>query len=66
MILDCRRSDCHFADPKPIKLATGEAMARIVLQPNQQLYTASADLQNRLLHHGDALAAEALFGFEED
>ena len=46
MILDCRRSDCHFADPKPIKLATGEAMARIVLEPNQQLYTASADLQN--------------------
>eukprot|EP00438_Fugacium_kawagutii_P014095 Skav231798 [mRNA] locus=scaffold734:131220:155475:+ [translate_table: standard] len=46
MILDCRRSNCHFSDPDPIQLATGEAMGRIQLDKDEVLYTASADLQN--------------------
>eukprot|EP00438_Fugacium_kawagutii_P021515 Skav212741 [mRNA] locus=scaffold1199:108583:113900:+ [translate_table: standard] len=46
LILDCRRSNCHFSDPKPIQLATGEAMSRMQLPPGERLYTASADLQN--------------------
>ena len=46
MILDCRQSNCHFSDPVPIELATGEAMSRIHLEPIQPLYAASADLQN--------------------
>eukprot|EP00438_Fugacium_kawagutii_P012339 Skav221970 [mRNA] locus=scaffold195:898936:903000:- [translate_table: standard] len=46
LILDCRRSNCHFSTPEPIRLATGEAMARMQLEPGQELFTASADLQN--------------------
>ena len=46
MILDCRRSNCHFTTPKDIKLATGESMSRMELRPQGQLYIASADLQN--------------------
>ena len=46
MILDCRRSNCHFTTMKDIKLATGESMSRMELRPQGQLYIASADLQN--------------------
>eukprot|EP00438_Fugacium_kawagutii_P025616 Skav209719 [mRNA] locus=scaffold528:209114:215555:- [translate_table: standard] len=46
LILDCRRSNCHFSDPDPIHLATGEAMGRMHLLPNETLHTVSADLQN--------------------
>ena len=46
LIVDCRRSNCHFSEPLPIKLATGEAMSRIQASPEEPLYMASADLQN--------------------
>lgn len=46
LIVDCRRSNCHFSEPLPIKLATGEAMSRIHARPDEPLYMASADLQN--------------------
>ena len=65
MILDCRRSNCHFADPKPIKLATGEAMARIELEPDQQLYTASADLQNAFYTMEMPAALRPYFGLRK-
>lgn len=46
LIMDCRRSNCHFEEPEPVQLATGEAMSRMELPEGKPLFTASADLQN--------------------
>lgn len=44
--MDCRRSNCHFADPLPVFLGSGESLSRVETQAGQPLYMASADLQN--------------------
>ncbi len=46
LIMDCRRSNCHFEDPLPVSLATGESLSRVESMADQPLYMASADLQN--------------------
>jgi len=45
LIFDCRRSNCHFTTPTPIKLATGDSIGKIETG-RTPLYMASADLQN--------------------
>ena len=46
LIMDCRRSNCHFEDPLPVSLATGESLSRLETLADKPLYMASADLQN--------------------
>lgn len=60
--MDCRRSNCHFSEPTPIQLATGEAMSRMQLKPGQQLFTASADLQNAFYTMGMPPCLRKYFG----
>eukprot|EP00438_Fugacium_kawagutii_P028256 Skav200691 [mRNA] locus=scaffold6391:1205:6504:+ [translate_table: standard] len=45
LIFDCRRSNCHFTTPEPIRLATGDSIGRLETS-RTPLYMASADLQN--------------------
>ena len=46
LIFDCRRSNCHFTDPTPIKLATGDSIGRLETGRTPLYYFASADLAN--------------------
>lgn len=46
MILDCRRSNCHFGVPSNVKLATGDALARVEVGEGEKLYICNADLAN--------------------
>ena len=46
LIMDCRRSTCHFEDPLPVSLATGESLSRLETVADKPLYMTSADLQN--------------------
>ena len=45
LIFDCRRSNCYFTEPTPIKLATGDSIGRLETG-RTPLYCASADLAN--------------------
>ena len=64
MILDCRRSNCHFADPDPVVLATGDAMSRIELE-GKCLHTASADLQNAFYTMAMPSSLQQFFGLRK-
>lgn len=46
MILDCRRSNCHFGVPSNVKLATGDSLARVEVGEGEKLYICNADLAN--------------------
>ena len=65
MILDCRRSNCHFSTPENIKLATGESMSRMELKSHGQLFTASADLQNAFYTMAMPSTLQKFFGLRK-
>ena len=46
MILDCRRSNCHFGVPSNVRLATGDSLARVEMAEGEKLYICNADLAN--------------------
>lgn len=46
LILDCRRSNHWFKEPKHVSLTTGESLRRISIEPGEKLYVCSADLAN--------------------
>eukprot|EP00438_Fugacium_kawagutii_P003578 Skav221586 [mRNA] locus=scaffold1698:62375:64775:+ [translate_table: standard] len=62
LIMDGRRSNCHFADPEKVSLATGEAMSRMQLPRGKPIYTASADLQNAFYTMAMPPQLRSLFG----
>lgn len=47
MILDCRRSNCHFGVPSNVKLATGDSLARVEVGETVHLQCGSGQ---RFLH----------------
>ena len=47
MIIDARRSNCHFADPHYVQLATGDSLGRLEFEPGSQLTICAADLKGR-------------------
>eukprot|EP00438_Fugacium_kawagutii_P031465 Skav222634 [mRNA] locus=scaffold10:187684:190948:+ [translate_table: standard] len=62
LIMDCRRSNCHFAEPDKVQLATGEAMSRMHLPAGGTIHTASADLQNAFYTMAMPQELRSLFG----
>ena len=65
LILDCRRSNCHFEEPEPVRLTTGEALSRLEIEPGQKLFTASADLQNTFYTMGMPHELRRYFGLKK-
>ena len=60
MIVDARRSNCHFTEPDPVKLCTGESLARI--ETDGPLTIAMADLKDAFYHLGLPLCLRDFFG----
>ena len=50
MVIDARRSNCHFAKPSHSHLCTGEALGRIEIEPREKLFIASSDLKDAFYH----------------
>ena len=50
MILDCRRSNCHFCDPAHVNLCTGDALSRIEIEKGELLTVGMADLKDAFYH----------------
>ena len=51
MIIDARRSNCHFADPHYVQLATGDSLGRLEFEPGSQLTICAADLKDAFSCH---------------
>lgn len=64
MILDCRRSNCWFKEPKGVKLTTGESLSKIRVKENQQLFVCSADLANAFYTLSMPLPLRKYFGLK--
>lgn len=62
LIMDCRRSNCYFSDPEHVQLATGEALARMNVAAGEQVFVASADLQNAFYTMSMPQHLRSLFG----
>ena len=62
IIMDSRRSNCHFEDPEHVHLAAGEAMSRMQLPQDKTVYVASADLQNAFYTMVMPMQLRELFG----
>ena len=50
MVVDCRHSNCWFAPPFEVSLATGDALGRVEIEPHEELSFASADLKDTFYH----------------
>ena len=60
MIIDARRSNCHFTDPEYVHLCTGEALSR--LEADAPLTVATADLKDAFYHIGLPVEWRDVFG----
>ena len=50
MVIDCRRSNCHFEPPAGVQLCSGSALSQIELGPEDVLYCAQCDIQTAFYH----------------
>ncbi|CAK0789751.1 unnamed protein product, partial [Prorocentrum cordatum] len=50
LVVDCRRSNCHFQDPAPVPLLTGEGLAGPELGEGEELHVGGADLSDAFYH----------------
>ncbi|CAK0818121.1 unnamed protein product [Prorocentrum cordatum] len=50
LVVDCRRSNCHFQDPAPVSLLTGEGLAGLELGEGEELHVGGADLSDAFYH----------------
>ena len=62
LIVDARRSNCHFADPNPVSRCTGDALGGIELEPGETLYICMADLKDAFYHFSLPLSWRKYFG----
>ena len=62
MVIDCRRSNCWFAEPDKVALATAECLSRIELEPGSELHVATADLKDAFYHFGLPAELRPFFG----
>ena len=61
LIVDARRSNCHFADPN---LCTGDALGRIELEPGETLHISMADLKDAFITSPSPFHGENISGFD--
>ena len=63
LVLDCRRSSCHFSEPPKVHLASGQAFVSIEVEPGQQVWLGNVDI--KVAFYAMELLAELLkyFGF---
>ena len=50
MVIDCRRSNCYFDQPADVSLCSGDALGRIELEADEELFITSADLKDTFYH----------------
>ena len=62
MVIDCRRSNCWFQPPDPVSLCSAEALSRIELEPDSQLFFSTADLKDAFYHFSLPPALRTYFG----
>eukprot|EP00973_Karenia_brevis_P019821 2717381-Karenia_brevis.AAC.1 len=44
MVIDARRSNCHFRDPEHVELATGAALSQLVVAEDKDLFVGHVDI----------------------
>ena len=66
LVLDCRRSSCHFSAPPKVHLASGQSFASIEVEPGQQVWLGNVDI--KVAFYAMQLPAELLkyFGLPYD
>ena len=62
LVIDARKSNCHFADPNPVQLCTGDSLSRIELEPGESLYVSVADLKDAFYQFQLPLCWQKYFG----
>ena len=50
MVIDCGRSNCYFDQPADVSLCSGDALGRIELEADEELFITSADLKDAFYH----------------
>eukprot|EP00438_Fugacium_kawagutii_P018856 Skav230896 [mRNA] locus=scaffold2765:199618:204679:- [translate_table: standard] len=64
LILDCRRSNHWFKEPKHVALTTGESLRRVSVEANEKLYVCSADLANAFYTLSMPMELRRYFGLQ--
>ena len=64
MVVDCRRSNAHFAPPAGVQLCSGSALSQLELGPNDTLFCAQCDIQTAFYHMELPLELRKFFGLE--
>ena len=62
MVIDCRRANCWFKKPDKVSLCTAEALSRIELEKDSQLYIQTADLKDAFYHFSLPVELRPYFG----
>jgi len=52
LVVDCRRSNCHFTEAGGVSLCTGEGLAAIELGADEEIFVGGADLSDAFYHMG--------------
>ena len=52
LIIDCRRSNCHFSRPRGVSLATGDSFSRLGLQEGQHVVADQVDYNGAFYRMG--------------
>ncbi|CAK0834874.1 unnamed protein product, partial [Prorocentrum cordatum] len=52
LVVDCRRSNCHFTEAGGVSLCTGEGLSAIELGANEDIFVGGADLSDAFYHMG--------------
>ena len=61
LIIDARKSNCHFADPAHVQLVTGDGLGNIEVEEGVDLIICSADLKDAFYHLALPEALRPLF-----
>ena len=61
LIIDARKSNCHFADPAHVQLVTGDGLGNIEVEEGVDLMICSADLKDAFYHLALPEALRPLF-----
>ncbi|CAK0871903.1 unnamed protein product [Prorocentrum cordatum] len=52
LVVDCRRSNCHFTEAGGVSLCTGEGLSAIELGTDEDIFVGGADLSDAFYHMG--------------
>ena len=62
LVIDSRRSNCHFEDPSPAQLCTGDSLGRLELDPEESMFISMADLKDAFYHFSLPQSWRKFFG----